>query len=67
MYNVKSLQNHKIWKFYERPLLRWEGIIDVDLKYMECEGMNWIQLAEDWVQCQALVDNIMNLGVSSIM
>jgi len=48
-------------------VLRWEGIIDVDLKYMECEGMNWIQLAEDSVQCQALVDNIMNLRVSSIM
>jgi hypothetical protein len=48
-------------------VLRWEGIIDVDLQYMECEGMKWIQLAEDWVQCQVLVDNIMNLGVSSIM
>ena len=29
--------------------------------------MNRIQLAEDWVQCQALVDNIMNPRVSSIM
>jgi hypothetical protein len=48
-------------------VLTWEGITDVDLKYMECEGMNWIQLAEDWVQCQALVGNIVNLRVSSIM
>ena len=48
-------------------MLRWEGITDVYLKYMECEDMNWIQLAEDWVQYEALVDNMMNLRVSSIM
>jgi hypothetical protein len=39
----------------------------VDPKYMECEGMNWIQLAENWVQCQTLVDNVMNLRVSCMV
>lgn len=48
-------------------MLRWEDITDTDLKYVESEGMNWIQLAEDWVKCQALVNNIMNLRASSII
>jgi hypothetical protein len=37
---VKSIQNHKIWRHDERPVLGWEGIADVDLEYMEYEGMD---------------------------
>jgi hypothetical protein len=30
-----------------RPKHRWEDNIKVDLKDMECEGMDWIHLTQD--------------------
>jgi len=29
----------------ERPRYRWERKINMDLQEMECEGMDWIELA----------------------
>jgi hypothetical protein len=30
-----------------RPRLRWEDNIKMDLQEVECEGMDWIKLAQD--------------------
>jgi hypothetical protein len=34
-----------------RPRCRWEGNIKIDLMEIGIDGMNWIQLAQDRVQC----------------
>jgi hypothetical protein len=30
-----------------RPTRRWENNIKMDLQEVECEGMDWIELAQD--------------------
>jgi hypothetical protein len=37
------------------------GKIGVDFKETECEGVEWIQLAQDSAQWQALVNIVLNL------
>jgi hypothetical protein len=44
-------------KLLERPRLRWEDNIKVDLQEVGCGGMDWMELA------QALVNALMNLRV----
>ena len=34
----------------ERPRRRWENNIKMDLQEVECEGMDWIGLAQDGVR-----------------
>jgi len=34
----------------ERFMYRWEDNIKMDLKGIECEGVDWIHLAQDGVQ-----------------
>jgi hypothetical protein len=46
-----------------RPRCRWEDNIKMDLREMEIDGTNWIQLAQDRVQWQASVNTVMNLWV----
>ena len=46
-----------------RPRRRWEVNIKMDLQEVECEGMDWIDLAQDWDRWQALVNRLMNLRV----
>jgi hypothetical protein len=46
-----------------RPRLRWEDNIKMDLREMEIDGVNWIQLAQKRVQWRALVKAVMNLRV----
>jgi hypothetical protein len=36
-----------------RPKCKWEDTILMNCKEVECEGVNWIQLAQDSVQCAA--------------
>jgi hypothetical protein len=43
------------------PRLRWEVNIKIDLQEMGCEGMDWIELAQDRDRRQALVNEVMNL------
>jgi hypothetical protein len=41
-----------------RPRCRWEDNIKLDLREIEIDGANWIQLAQDSFQC---VNTVMNL------
>jgi hypothetical protein len=45
-----------------RPRRRWEDNIKMDLREMGINGANWIQLAQDRVQCRACVNTVMNFG-----
>jgi hypothetical protein len=42
---------------------RWEGNIKMDLEEVRCEGMGWIDLAQDKDTWRALVNAAMNLQV----
>jgi hypothetical protein len=44
-----------------RHRCRWEDNIKMDLKEVECEGMDWIELAQDRDRWLALVSAVMNL------
>jgi hypothetical protein len=46
-----------------RPRRRREGIIKMDLQEVGCEGMDWIDLAQDRDRWQVLVNVVMNLQV----
>ena len=46
-----------------RPRRRWEDNIKMYLQEVECEGMDWIDLAQDRDRWQALVSAVMNLRV----
>jgi hypothetical protein len=47
----------------ESPRPRWEDSIKMDLQEVVCEGMDWIELAQDREKWRALVTAVMNLGV----
>jgi hypothetical protein len=47
----------------EKPRLRWVDNIKMDLREIEWDGMNWIDLAQDRDQRRALVNTVMNLRV----
>jgi hypothetical protein len=46
-----------------RSRRRWKDNIKMDLQEVECEGMEWIELAEYRDRWRALVNAIMNLRV----
>jgi hypothetical protein len=47
-----------------RPTLRWENNIKMDLKEIRWGGMvDWISVAQDRDQLQALVNTVINLRV----
>ena len=46
-----------------RPIRRWEDNIMTNLKEMECEGLDWIELAQDRDRWRAPVTKVMNLRV----
>ena len=49
---------------FGRPRRRWEDNIKMDLTEVGCEGMDWIELAQDRDRWQALVNAVMNLRVA---
>jgi hypothetical protein len=46
-----------------RPRRRWEDGIRMDLEEIGCEGVEWIQLAQDRDRWRAVVNAVMNLLV----
>jgi len=46
-----------------RPRRRWEHNNKMDVKEMGCEGMDWIELAQDRDRWRALVNAVMELLV----
>jgi hypothetical protein len=47
----------------ERPRHRWEDNIRIDLREIGWEGVNWINLAQDWDQWRAVVNTVVSFGV----
>jgi len=47
-----------------RPWHRWEDNIEMNLKKVGCEGMGWIDVAQDRDRWRAHVNAIMNLRVA---
>jgi hypothetical protein len=48
---------------FRRPSRRWEDNITMHLHDVGCEGMDWIDLAQDRNRWRALVKTVMNLQV----
>jgi hypothetical protein len=46
-----------------RPRHRWMDNIKMDLREIGCDGMDWIDLAQDRDQWRVLVNTVMNLRV----
>jgi hypothetical protein len=46
-----------------RPRIRWVDNIKIDLREFGCDGMDWMNLAQDWDQWRTLVNTVMNLRV----
>ena len=46
-----------------RPRCRWEDNIKMDLQEVGCEGMDWIELAQNRDRWRVLVNAVMNLRV----
>ena len=46
-----------------RPRRRWEDNINMDLQEVGCEGMDWIELAQDRDRWRAFVSAAMNLQI----
>jgi hypothetical protein len=46
-----------------RPRCRWVENINIDLREIGWDGMDWIGLAQDRDQWRALVNMVMNLRV----
>jgi hypothetical protein len=47
----------------ERPRCRWVDNIKADLQEVGCEGMEWIELAQDRNSWRVLVNAVMNIPV----
>ena len=46
-----------------RSRRRWEDNINMDIHEVECGGIDWIDLAQDWDRWRALANAAMNLRV----
>ena len=46
-----------------KPRRRWEDNIKMDLQEVECGGMDWIKLVQDWDRWRALANAVMKLWV----
>ena len=57
------MEKHEGKKQLGRPRCRWEDNIKMDLKELECVGMNWIDLAQVRDRWRARFDLVINLRV----
>jgi hypothetical protein len=42
---------------------KWKDNIKINLKGIECKDVEWIHLAQDGVQCRAVVNTVVNLRI----
>jgi hypothetical protein len=47
----------------EKPRARWKDNIKIDLQEVVCDGMDWIELAQDRNSWWALVNVLMNIRI----
>jgi hypothetical protein len=47
-----------------RPGRTWVGNIKIDLRVIEWDGMDWIDMAQDRDQWKAVVNTVMNLRIT---
>jgi hypothetical protein len=50
-------------RLLKRPRHRWEDNIRTDLKEIGCEGVDWLHVAQDRDQWQAVVNRVMKLWI----
>jgi hypothetical protein len=50
-----------------RPRRRWVNNIKIDLRELGCDGMDWIDLAQDRDQWRTFVNTVTNLRVLKIL
>jgi hypothetical protein len=55
--------NHEGKRPLGRPRCRWKNNIRTDIREIRGEGVDWIHLAQDRDQWQALVSTLMNLRI----
>jgi hypothetical protein len=46
-----------------KPRRMWMDNIRMDLREIGCDGVDWIDMAQDRDQCRALVNMVLNLRV----
>jgi hypothetical protein len=63
VYRVVVVGKPKGNKPLGKPRHKWKYNIKLDLRETGIDGLNWSQLAQDWVQWQAFVNIVMNLQV----
>ena len=63
LYRIIWWGNLREREHLEDPRLRWEDNIKIDLQEEECEGMDWIDLAQDRDKLRALVNAVMSLRI----
>jgi hypothetical protein len=61
MHTIFWLENLKGKRLLRRPTCIWEGNIRVELMEIRWGSMDWLHLAEERDQWQALVNTVMNL------
>jgi hypothetical protein len=54
---------HEGKRLLGRPRIRWDDNIKMDLKAVECGGVDWIELPQDRDKWRPLVNAVMNLQV----
>jgi hypothetical protein len=57
------VENPEVKSLLGRPRHRWEDNIKADIQEVECEGMDWAELAQDKDRWRALINAVMNLRV----
>jgi glycine cleavage system protein P-like pyridoxal-binding family len=60
---MRNACNIMVRKPRRRGRCRWEHNIRMNLREIGWEGVDWIHMAQDREQCQALVNIVMNLQV----